>query len=102
MAESLIRQMPSEPPNVDPGPGDTVNLCWQTKKGRLLVNVRRNGATYYGDTKDGRAIRGSIADGKLHEQVKKWIEVELAPTPPKVASCGRPITQEQIDEAVEE
>lgn len=68
-------------PDISPNPKGTIDIHWNTKKARMLVNIHENkgniAASYYGDfhnIDDDMPIKGSVPlSGGVREHLASWM-----------------------------
>ena len=68
-----------ELPSIDPGPGSSIDVHWQTDKLELLVNIPKDPtekATYYGDDYADFSFKGAFNPDEINRTIGCWIAFE--------------------------
>ena len=67
-----------EPPQINSGPGSSIDLLWRNDKYRLLVNISEDSEKpieYYGDNNLGEnSIKGKLKPGFVQEFFALWVK----------------------------
>lgn len=67
-----------EPPQINSGPGTSIDLLWRNDKYRLLVNISEDSEKpieYYGDNNLGEnSIKGKLKPGFVQEFFALWVK----------------------------
>ena len=67
-----------DPPEIEPGPGTSIDLTWRGESYRLLVNVPSNPEQpmgYYGDNRQGEnSIKGKLKSGPVQPYFAIWLK----------------------------
>lgn len=74
-------------PRIAPGPDGSIDILWKSDSAELLINVpidRNSQLAFYGDTKAGSHISGSIKDSDYKKGLWFWLKEEASwPRKPK-------------------
>src|SRR5580658_1862220 len=66
-------------PRIEPGPNGRIDIHWKTNTSELLINVpvnRDESLSFYGDTKAGSHIKGSLKDSDYKQAMWLWLQDE--------------------------
>jgi len=68
-------------PKIAPGPGGSIDIYWKTDVAELLVNIpvdQNSLLSFYGDTKAGSHISGSMKDSDYKRALWSWLTEDSA------------------------
>jgi len=66
-------------PRIAPGPDGSIDIHWKTDTAELLINVptdRSEPLSFYGDTKSGSHVKGSLKDSDYRQAMWLWLQEE--------------------------
>jgi hypothetical protein len=64
-------------PRIAPGPNGSIDIHWKTEAAELLINIpvdKKTHITFYGDTKAGSHISGSMKDSDHNRGIWFWLK----------------------------